>query len=155
MCFSRRWRRVAGSYAFLDQMLVGDVPHRKGSEWGAGLSYEETIAHMSMWVMAASPLLTCTDVRNMTAKTKAILTNPELLAIHKDPLAKMATRIDVGHGWGSGTGNELHIANICSKNYPQCQEGPGDPGTRRPCLDPDAALTGFSIDNCFDALLLD
>ena len=122
-------------------MLVGDVPHRKGSEWGAGLSYEETIAHMSMWVMAASPLLTCTDVRNMTAETKAILTNPELLAIHKDPLAKMATRIDVGHGWGSGTGNELHIANICSKNFPQCQEGPGDPGTRRPlsssrcCLD--------------------
>ena len=24
-----------------------------------------------------------------------------------------------------------------------------------PCLDPDAALTGFSIDNCVDALLLD
>jgi hypothetical protein len=87
---------------------------------------------MSMWVMAASPLLTSVDVRNMTAEIKSILTNPELLQIHKDPLARMATRIDVGHGWGAGTGNELHVANICSENFPQCQEGPGDPG--RYCL---------------------
>ena len=69
-------------------MIVGDVPRRKGSAWGAGLSHEETIAHMSMWVMAASPLLTTVDVRNMTAETKAILTNPELLQIHKDPLGE-------------------------------------------------------------------
>ena len=69
-------------------MIVGDVPRRKGSAWGAGLSHEETIAHMSMWVMAASPLLTTVDVRNMTAETEAILTNPELLQIHKDPLGE-------------------------------------------------------------------
>ena len=53
---------------------------------------------MSMWVMAASPLLTCNDVRNMSADIKEILTNPEVLAVHKDPLAKMAVRIDVGGG---------------------------------------------------------
>ena len=32
----------------------------------------------SMWVMAASPLLTCNDVRNMSAATKEILTNVEV-----------------------------------------------------------------------------
>jgi hypothetical protein len=66
-----------GRYSFLDQMIVGDVPYRKGSAYGPGLNYNETVAHMSMWVMAASPLLTCTDVRNMTAEVKNILTNPE------------------------------------------------------------------------------
>jgi hypothetical protein len=48
-----------------------------------------------MWVMAASPLLTCTDVRNMSAETKAIMTNPEVLDVHKDPLAKMVRFIFV------------------------------------------------------------
>lgn len=112
-----------GHYSFLDQMVIGDVPRRKGSAYGPGLNNDEMIAHMSMWVMAASPLMTCTDVRNMTDAVKAILTNPELLAIHKDPLARMAYRIDVG----GGAFNELHAANQCSNDWPQCQEGPGDP----------------------------
>jgi hypothetical protein len=51
-----------------------------------------------MWVMAASPLLTSNDPRNMSRETKELLTNAEVLAIHKDPLAKMAVRIDVGGG---------------------------------------------------------
>ena len=54
---------------------------------------------MTLWVMAASPLLACTDPRNMTAAIKGILTNPEMLAVHKDPLARMATRVDVGGGY--------------------------------------------------------
>ena len=53
---------------------------------------------MSMWVMAASPLLTCNDVRNMSTSIQEILTNPEVLDVHKDPLATMAVRIDVGGG---------------------------------------------------------
>ena len=81
---------------------------------------------MSMWVMAAAPLLTCTDVRNMTPAVKEILTNAEVLEVHKDPLAKMATRVDVGVGeYGE---LELPSANLCSVDYPACQEGPDDPG---------------------------
>ena len=53
---------------------------------------------MSMWVMAASPLLTCNDVRNMSDDIKQVLTNEEVLAVHKDALVKMAVRIDVGGG---------------------------------------------------------
>ena len=44
---------------------------------------------MTMWVMAASPLLTNNDVRKMSPDIKAILTNPEVLAVHKDPLVKV------------------------------------------------------------------
>lgn len=67
-----------GRYSFLDQMVLGDIPGRSGSAYGPGLSLDEAVAHMSMWVMAASPLLTATDVRNMTADIKAIMTNPEV-----------------------------------------------------------------------------
>jgi alpha-galactosidase len=38
-----------GRYSFLDQMIVGDVPLRKGSAYGPGLSHDQTVAHMSMW----------------------------------------------------------------------------------------------------------
>ena len=65
-----------------------------------------------MWVMAASPLLTCNDVRNMSASTKEILTNEEVLAVHKDPLAQMAVRIDVGGGLEG-----RHAANLCASSY--------------------------------------
>ena len=112
-----------GHYSFLDQMVLGDVPGRKGSAFGPGLSHDEAVAHMSMWVMAASPLVTCTDVRNMTTDIKSILTNPEVLAVHKDTLARMATRVDVGGG-----DHELHSADICAASFPACQEHPGDRG---------------------------
>ena len=100
-----------GRYTFLDQMVVGVVPGGKAIG-GPGLSFVEAQAHMSMWVMAASPLLTCNDVRNMSAEIKEILTNPEVLAVHKDPLAQMAVRIDVGGGV-----EEAHANDLCASEY--------------------------------------
>ena len=97
---------VPGHYVFLDNMVVGVKPGGHACA-GPGLSIEEARAHMTMWVMAASPLLTNNDVRNMSADIKEILTNPEVLAVHKDPLAKMAFRIDVGGGV-----NEPHTASL-------------------------------------------
>ena len=121
-------RTKPGAYTFLDQMLIGDVAGRGGSVHGPGLSPDEAVAHMTLWVMAASPLLACTDVRNMSASVKAIWTNPELLAVHKDPLAKMALRVDVG-GY-----HEPENAALCQADYPTCQRlGPSDPGYRGPC----------------------
>jgi hypothetical protein len=107
-----------GRFTFLDQMVVGVAAngkgddHHKGGVPGPGLNLVEAQAHMSMWVMAASPLLTCNDVRNMTAEIKEILTNPEVLAVHKDPAARMATRIDVGGGL-----EEAHSSNPCASNW--------------------------------------
>jgi hypothetical protein len=114
-----------GQYSFLDQLVVGDVPGRPGSAYGPGLSPDETRAHFTMWVMAASPLMTANDVRNMSNLTASTLTNPEVLAVHKDPLSKMATRIDVGGG-----AHELAMAEICPANFPACQED----GSCRHCV---------------------
>ena len=111
-------RTVPGRYTFLDQMVVGVAANgtgddnHKGGVPGPGLDFEETQAHMSMWVMAASPLLTCNDARNMSAAIKEILTNPEVLAVHKDPLAKMGVRIDVGGGV-----EEKHATHPCTSGY--------------------------------------
>lgn len=48
----------------------------------------------------------------MSAEIKEILTNPEVLAVHKDPLAKMALRIDVGGGV-----EEAHASRPCASNF--------------------------------------
>lgn len=111
-------RTGPGHFTFLDQMVVGVAAnghgdnHHKGGVPGPGLNHDETQAHMTMWVMAASPLLTCNDVRNMTDDILEILTNPEVLAVHKDPAARMAVRIDVGGGV-----EESHAANFCSSDW--------------------------------------
>jgi len=95
-----------GHYSFLDNMIVGVTPGGHAA-CGPGLSTEEARSHFTMWVMAASPLLTNNDVRNMPADIKEILTNPEVLAIHKDPLVAMGYRIDVGGGV-----NEPHTTSL-------------------------------------------
>ena len=48
----------------------------------------------------------------MSAEIKEILTNPEVLSVHKDPLAKMAVRIDVGGGV-----EEAHASRPCASNF--------------------------------------
>lgn len=117
-----------GAFTFLDQMQIGGVPGHRGTTTGPGLSHDEAVAHMTLWVMAASPLLVCTDPRNMSAANLAIFINPEVLSIHKDPLARMATRVDVGGG------HEPENANFCTDGYPGCQRlGPLDPGYQGPC----------------------
>lgn len=95
---------VPGHYVFLDNMVVGVKPGGHACS-GPGLTTEEARSHFTMWVMAASPLLTNNDVRSMSAEIKNILINPEVLAVHKDPLTNMGVRIDVGGGV-----NEPHTA---------------------------------------------
>ncbi len=55
---------------------------------GNGLNDTEGRAHFSLWVIMAAPLIAGNDLRTMTEATKAILTNPEAIAIHQDPLGK-------------------------------------------------------------------
>lgn len=53
-------------------------------EVGRGLSTEEDRSHFSMWCIMSSPLLLGNDLTKMTATTKAILTNPEVIAVNQD-----------------------------------------------------------------------
>lgn len=58
-----------------------------------GLSYEESKAHFSMWCMLAAPLIAGNDLRNMSAETKSILMNKELIALNQDPMGKQGVKI--------------------------------------------------------------
>jgi alpha-galactosidase len=55
-------------------------------EVGNGMSENEDRAHFTMWCMMASPLILGNDVRSMSAATKAILTNRDIIAIDQDAL---------------------------------------------------------------------
>jgi alpha-galactosidase len=45
---------------------------------------------MSLWALAAAPLLAGNDIRNMSESTKSILLNKEVIAIDQDILGKQA-----------------------------------------------------------------
>lgn len=49
-----------------------------------GMTRDEYIQHMSLWVMLAAPLLAGNDVRHMDEETKQILLNPEIIAVDQD-----------------------------------------------------------------------
>lgn len=55
-------------------------------EVGNGMSVNEDRAHFSMWAMLAAPLIAGNDLRNMSAETRAILTNEHVIAVDQDPL---------------------------------------------------------------------
>ena len=51
-----------------------------------------------MWVVAASPLLVSTDLRNMTSIMKELLLNKQVLAVHQDLLGKAGDRVATDAG---------------------------------------------------------
>lgn len=55
-------------------------------EVGNGMPTNEDRAHFTMWCMLAAPLISGNDLRNMTPETKAILINPDAIAINQDTL---------------------------------------------------------------------
>jgi alpha-galactosidase len=57
------------------------------------LTLDENRTHMGMWAMLAAPLLAGNNLSGLTPDIKAILTNPEILAIDQDSLGKQADRI--------------------------------------------------------------
>jgi len=58
-----------------------------------GMSDDEYRTHMSLWSLLAAPLLAGNDLRSMSAETKAILMNREVIAIDQDPDAKPVKKI--------------------------------------------------------------
>ena len=54
------------------------------------LTDAENRAHFSLWAMFAAPLIAGNDLTTMSAATKAILTNAEVIAVDQDPLGNQA-----------------------------------------------------------------
>ncbi|HLP15593.1 MAG TPA: glycoside hydrolase family 27 protein [Bacteroidota bacterium] len=55
-------------------------------EVGNGMPVNEDRAHFSLWCMMAAPLIAGNDIRSMSAETRDILTNAEVIAIDQDSL---------------------------------------------------------------------
>ena len=62
-------------------------------EVGRGMTTDEDRSHFGMWAILAAPLIAGNDIRSMNATTKAILTNPDVIAVNQDPLGKQATLV--------------------------------------------------------------
>jgi alpha-galactosidase len=58
-----------------------------------GMTHDEYITHMSLWVILAAPLLAGNDLSKMTPETLAILTNRDAIAIDQDKLGKQGYRV--------------------------------------------------------------
>jgi alpha-galactosidase len=58
-----------------------------------GMTKEEYRAHFSMWAIFSAPLLAGNDIANMTADTKEILLNKDVIAIDQDPLGQQGRRV--------------------------------------------------------------
>lgn len=53
-----------------------------------GMSGNEYKTHFSLWSLLAAPLMAGNDLRNMSAETRGILTNREVIAVDQDVLGK-------------------------------------------------------------------
>ena len=73
-----------GGWNDLDMLIVG--LKGKGHIPGGGLSPLEAQTHMSLWVIACSPLMIGCDMRTLDSETAALLTNSEVLAVNQDSL---------------------------------------------------------------------
>ncbi|WP_067501177.1 glycoside hydrolase family 27 protein [Actinoplanes sp. TFC3] len=78
-----------------DMLQVGN--YGTGSINGRGMTDTEYQTHFSMWALMAAPLITGNDLTSMNAATRAILTNPEVIAVDQDPLGAQGRRVrDLG-----------------------------------------------------------
>ena len=58
------------------------------------MRYDEYVAHFSLWALLNAPLIAGNDLRTMSDSTKAILENPEVIAVDQD--------------WGGKQGYKIH-----------------------------------------------
>ena len=91
-----------------------------------GLNDTEAQAQMSMWAMSPSPLLAGADLTRMSARSRAIYTNREVIAIDQDPLGAGAELISHGgpglEVWqrplGSRTGTDVAVMLLNASDAP-------------------------------------
>jgi alpha-galactosidase len=57
------------------------------------MKYNEYLTHMSLWAILAAPLLAGNDLSQMSAETKSILMNKDVIDIDQDPLGKQGDRV--------------------------------------------------------------
>jgi len=58
-----------------------------------GMTFDEYKTHMSLWAILAAPLLAGNDLTNMSAETRELLLNKEVIAVDQDALGKQGDRV--------------------------------------------------------------
>lgn len=83
------------------------------------LTYDENVAHFSMWAMMAAPLLAGNDLRNMSDEVLKILTNPKMIAIDQDPLGKQGYKVS------ESKGVQVWVKPLSDERWAVCFLNPG------------------------------
>lgn len=73
----------SGQWNDLDMLEVGN----------GGMTYDEYVAHFSMWAIIKSPLILGNDIINIGDETLSIITNSAIIAINQDSSHSPAIRI--------------------------------------------------------------
>ena len=73
----------AGHYNDPDMLIVG-MPN---------FTAAQNRAHLGLWAISAAPLLAGNNLATMSAETRIILTNREVVAIDQDPLGRQGTKV--------------------------------------------------------------
>lgn len=74
-----------------DMLCIGKVGF--GNLRPSKLTRNEQITQMTLWCMAAAPLLIGGDIMEMDEFTVDVLSNDEVIAVDQDPLGKASTRV--------------------------------------------------------------
>lgn len=84
-----------GHWHDMDMLLIGSVSggHDHGAKGQRCVSLVEEQTQMAIWAISASPLIMGNDMRNVSADSKAILTNEHAIAVSQDPLGQMGIRL--------------------------------------------------------------
>ena len=87
-----------GCFHDMDILVAGMYGRGANPETSAGgCTDEEYQTHFALWAMMSSPLMIGCDVRAMPEKTRALLTNPALIALNQDPECRSCYKVAV-HG---------------------------------------------------------
>jgi len=84
-----------------------------------GMTVAEYQTHFSLWCMLSAPLMAGNDLRTMSADTRDILTNREVIAIDQDPMGREATRLFAKDGvevWTKPLGGGGLAVGIFNRN---------------------------------------
>jgi alpha-galactosidase len=57
------------------------------------LTYDENVAHFSLWCILSAPLMLGNDIRNMSDEVLEIITNSEVIAVNQDPLGRQGRKV--------------------------------------------------------------
>ena len=79
-----------------------------------GMTDTEYSTHFSLLSISKAPLIIGSDVRNISAASLSILTNPEVIAVNQDPLGIQGKKVAVAPSPSPNASNEVIIANCSS-----------------------------------------